>query len=77
MNMIVKGILAVVVISSLSACASVQGFGRGVRDVGVAAVTPAPVVVNPYPVYRPGPVYWRDRYYRGRYHRGGRYGRRW
>jgi len=72
MNMVFKGILAAVLLSSLSACAAVQGFGRGVRDVGVAAVSPGPVVVNPY--YRPGPVYWRGGYYRGGY---GRYGRRW
>ena len=57
---------ALLVIGALSlllgGCGTVQGFGRGVRDVGVAAVTPAPVYVAP-PVYRR--PYWRGRgYYR-------------
>ena len=48
----------------LGACGTIEGFGRGVRDVGVAAVTPGPTVVAPAPVVVGRPYYGGPRYYR-------------
>lgn len=60
-----KLLFALPLLLILGACGTLEGFGRGVRDVGVAAVSPGPAVYQPAPVIVSRPYYGGPRYRRG------------